>query len=110
MTMSNKFYDRMKWIAQYLLPPVATLYAALAKIWGFPYGTEVVGTISAVVIFLGAVLGISSSIYQGHGTLEIDHTGDDMYIYWLLLNTSLENLTKKTNLLFKLNTITDSHE
>ena len=110
MVMSNKFYDRMKWIAQYLLPSVATLYAALAKIWGFPYGTEVVGTISAVDIFLGAVLGISSSNYQGDGTLEIDQTGDDKDTYRLMLNNSVENLTNKTNVMFKVNTITDSHE
>lgn len=110
MIMSNKFYDRMKWIAQYLLPAVATFYAALAKIWGFPYGTEVVGTISAIDIFLGAVLGISSNNYQGDGTLEIDQTGEDKDTYHLMLNDSVESLTNKTNVMFKVNTITDSHE
>ena len=110
MTMSNKFYDRMKWIAQYLLPAIATLYAGLAKIWGFPYGTEVVGTISAIDIFLGAVLGISSNNYQGDGTLEIDQTGEDKDTYHLMLNDSVESLTNKTNVMFKVNTISDSHE
>lgn len=61
--MSNKTYDVIKWIAQYLIPAVGTLYAALSKIWGFPYGSEVVGTLSAIDIFLGAVLGISSASY-----------------------------------------------
>ena len=110
MKISNKVYDILKWIAQYLLPAFGALYFALSTIWGFPYGTEVVGTISAIDIFLGAVLGISSRNYQGDGTLEIDQTGDDKDTYRLMLNNSVENLTNKTNVMFKVNTITDSHE
>jgi hydrogenase/urease accessory protein HupE len=64
MKMSNKTYDILKWVAQLLLPALATLYAALATIWGFPYGEEIVGTISAVDVFLGAVLKISSDQYN----------------------------------------------
>ena len=55
--MSNKVYDVLKWIAQVVLPAIATLYFALAGIWGFPYGEEIVGTITAVDTFLGVVLG-----------------------------------------------------
>ena len=62
--MSNKTYDVLKWIAMVVLPAVATLYFALAGIWGFPYGEEIVGTITAVDAFLGAVLGISSVQYK----------------------------------------------
>ena len=72
--MSNRTYDILKWIAQIVLPAVGALYFALAKIWGFPYATEVVGTISAVDAFLGALLGISSSQYNK--TLE-DKTGGE---------------------------------
>ena len=64
MKMSNKLYDLLKWCAQIMLPALGTLYFALAKIWGFPYAAEVVGTISAVDAFLGALLGISSSQYN----------------------------------------------
>ena len=38
MSMSNKTYDILKWIAMYLLPAAGTLYFALAGIWGLPYG------------------------------------------------------------------------
>lgn len=62
--MSNKTYDVLKWIAQYLLPALGTLYFALARIWNLPYGEQVVGTIAAVDTFLGVVLGISSSKYK----------------------------------------------
>lgn len=64
MKLSNKAYDILKWIAQILLPALGTLYFALCKIWGFPYPTEVVGTISAVDIFLGTILGISTMQYN----------------------------------------------
>ena len=62
--MSNKLYDVLKWIAMYLLPSLGTLYFALAGIWGFPYGEEVVGTITAVDTFLGVILGISNAQYK----------------------------------------------
>ena len=64
MKLSNKAYDILKWIAQILLPALGTLYFALSKIWGFPFATEVVGTIAAVDTFLGAVLGISTAEYN----------------------------------------------
>ncbi len=62
--MSNKTYDVLKWFAQIVLPALAALYAALASIWGFPYGEEIVGTISAVDVFLGALLQVSTNIYN----------------------------------------------
>lgn len=64
MKMSNKVYDVLKYIAQIVLPALGTLYFALAKIWNFPYGAEVVGTISAVDAFLGALLKLSSDQYN----------------------------------------------
>lgn len=64
MKMSNKVYDILKYIAQIVLPALATLYFALAKIWNFPYGAEIVGTISAVDAFLGALLQISTNKYN----------------------------------------------
>lgn len=64
MMMSNKVYDSMKKIAQIWLPAIGTLYFALAQIWGLPYAEQIVGTISAIDVFLGALLGISSAQYK----------------------------------------------
>ena len=64
MAMSNKTYDILKWVAQYFLPAVGTLYLALSKIWGFPNGEEVMGTVAAIDTFLGVMLGISSANYN----------------------------------------------
>ena len=62
--MTNKVYDTLKWIAQYLLPALGTLYFTLSQIWGFPYGEEAVGTITAIDTAIGIVLGISNSQYR----------------------------------------------
>ena len=67
MKMSNKVYDVLKWIALILIPAVGTLYFALSKIWGdgiFPYPAEIVGTLTAVDAFLGAILQISTDQYN----------------------------------------------
>jgi hypothetical protein len=65
--MSNKVYDKLKFIAQVVLPALGTLYFALAGIWGFPYGEAVVGTITAVDTFLGAILAVSTNSYNKGG-------------------------------------------
>lgn len=70
MKMSNKAYDILKYIAQIVLPALATLYFALAKIWSFPYGAEIVGTISAVDAFLGALLQISTNQYNKENIIQ----------------------------------------
>ena len=62
--LSNKVYDVLKWIALILLPATGTLYFALSGIWGLPYGEQIVGTITAIDTFLGAILGISSINYN----------------------------------------------
>lgn len=62
--MSSKTYDVLKFIALIVLPALGTLYFALAQIWGLPYGEEIVGTITAIDAFLGAILGVSTSSYK----------------------------------------------
>ena len=61
--MSNKVYDRLKDLALIILPALATLWLAISNIWGLPYGEEIAATITAVDVFLGAVLKISSLTY-----------------------------------------------
>ena len=57
-------YDILKWIAQILLPALGALYFALASIWGLPYAEQIVGTITALDAFLGAILGLSTYMYN----------------------------------------------
>lgn len=62
--LSDQFYNKLKFIAQVLLPALGTLYFALAGIWGLPYGEQIVGTITAIDTFLGALLGLSTMQYK----------------------------------------------
>ena len=64
MKMDNKVYDVLVRIVKYILPALGTLYFGLSQIWGFPYGEEVVGSISLVATFLSICLGISSYNYS----------------------------------------------
>lgn len=70
--MKNKTYDILKFIAQVVLPALGTLYFTLAGIWGFPYGEEIVGTISAIDAFLGTILMISSNKYNKKQQVDIE--------------------------------------
>jgi hypothetical protein len=62
--MKNKTYDILKWVALVVLPAIATLYFALAGIWHLPYGEQIVGTITAIDTFIGAILRISNYNYK----------------------------------------------
>lgn len=61
--LTNRAYDILKEVALIILPALGTLYFALAGIWGLPYGEQIVGTITAVDAFLGAILKLSSIQY-----------------------------------------------
>ena len=64
MKLSNRIYDILKYVAMVFLPALGSLYFALSSIWGFPYGEQIVGTITAIDTFLGALLQISSTKWR----------------------------------------------
>lgn len=64
MKLSNKNFDRLKWVAMYLLPAIGTLYFTIASIWHLPYAEQVVGTVTALDTFLALILGISTNTYN----------------------------------------------
>lgn len=64
MILNNKVYDVLKFIAQIVLPAIATFYVTVAGIWGLPYGEQISGTVMAVDTLLGALLMLSSSSYN----------------------------------------------
>lgn len=75
--ITGKLYDRLKWLAQVVLPALGTLYFTLAGIWHLGSGKEVVGTIMAVDLFLGVLLGISQINYNKQvagGTVNVEET------------------------------------
>lgn len=72
MKLNDNMYDILKYMAQIVLPAVATLYFAISGIWGLPFGEEIVGTITAIDCFLGALLGLSSTKYEGDGRVVVN--------------------------------------
>ena len=64
MKLNDYAYDILKWLVIIVLPACATLYAALASVWGWPFAEQVTTTITAVDTFLGAVLCISTVNYH----------------------------------------------
>jgi hypothetical protein len=64
MKFNDKVYDALKWVALVALPAFGTFYMALAGIWGFPYGEQVVGTVVAVETLIGTLLQISNMQYK----------------------------------------------
>lgn len=64
MTISNKLYDVLKFIAQIIIPAIGAFYFGLAQLWGLPYGEQIVGTLSLIDALLGTVLGISTYNYN----------------------------------------------
>jgi hypothetical protein len=67
-------YDILTWVAQMLLPALATLYFALSGIWNLPYAPQVVATIMAIDTFLGMLLGFSTA--QFHKQVALEKVGD----------------------------------
>ena len=63
MKMSEKTYDVLKYIAQIVLPALATLVIAVFSLCGIPYGDVISGVIVSVDTFLGSLLRLSSDKY-----------------------------------------------
>ena len=55
MQLTNKVYDVLKYVAIIGLPAAATFYAAIAPIWGLPYGNEIPATITAAQTWMKMV-------------------------------------------------------
>ena len=72
MNLDNKTYDQLRWVAQIGIPAISTFYFTLCAIWGLPFGEQVVGTLAAVDVLLGALLKVSSDNYEGDGVLYVD--------------------------------------
>lgn len=62
--MTNKQYDTLKTIAL-ILTPVLAFLASLVNIWGFPYGEQIVATLTAIDTLVGAVVVATNRNYKG---------------------------------------------
>lgn len=63
MILNNKIYTALKWILAVAVAPTIALITGLGELYKFDT-TIIVGTISLVASFLGALLGISNYNYM----------------------------------------------
>lgn len=103
--LSDAWYNRLKWVAQILLPALGTLYFALAGSLGLPAAEQVVGTVLAVDTFLGALLGLSSRQYNNSdakydGSLFVA-SNDHRLIHKLEITTEPEDLGSQKEIVLK---------
>lgn len=57
--LPDKAYEILKWVALVALPAVAWLVGAVGPQCGLPHCGEIVTTINAVGVFVGALIGVS---------------------------------------------------
>lgn len=103
---SNTLYNRLKFLAQVVLPGIGSLYFGLSTIWGLPAGEEVVGSIVVIDTFLGVILGVSSASYRNEtegkviGFVNVEET-DDKKTYSLEFPGNPEDIDKQDKITFK---------
>lgn len=61
--MKNITYDRLKNIAL-IIAPVLTFIATLLKIWDVPYSSQILATLSALDVLIGAIVTIAKGLYE----------------------------------------------
>lgn len=64
MKLSNRAYDILKWIALALVPASATLILTVGKIWGLANYDNIAATITAIGVFIAAIIGVSTNAYR----------------------------------------------
>lgn len=105
--LPNKAYDVLKELVTIYLPALGTLYFAVSGLWGLPYGTEVVGTLSAIAIFVGVVIKSSKKSYKNSDAAYdgvVNVTEDEAKkTFNLVLNSDPDDLNAKSELKFKVN-------
>lgn len=106
LNLSNKTYDFLKPVVLVLLPALATLYPALAEVWGWGMVTEVVVSITAFDTFLGTILGVSSKQYNRSdekydGAIVRHVTEEGKKVFTLEIGTDPDEIQNMESILFK---------
>lgn len=110
LQFSSRMYNLLKFCALVFFPAVATLYFALAGIWGLPYAEKIIGSIAAFDTFLGVVLHLSSVAYNSaiaaspsFGTINVSKDQSGKKLFSLEVNGDPNDLDKQRQVTFKVN-------
>ena len=61
---NSKVYDVLKWICLTVVPALNILITSLCALYGWGWGNIVIGTIDAIAVFVGAILGFGAYKYK----------------------------------------------
>lgn len=77
MILNDKVYNILKWVVIIALPAVNALVASLGLVLGFD-SSVACGVLSAVTVFLGALIGVSNRnyYYDGGGRITFRNVED----------------------------------
>lgn len=105
--LGEKWYNRGKWVVMLLLPAFSTLYVTIGALWGLPYIQQVVGTSSALALFFGTLLGVSSKTYNNSdarfdGDMVLETNEDGRKLYTIALNEDVNHLDDKKQIVLKM--------
>ena len=110
--LKNGTYDRLKWIVQIFMPAVGVLYAALGYLWGLPLVEPVIGTVSAVALFGGTLLGLSKKSFDERaeasendsfdGNLVLDESDPETDRYNLEVTIPINEIKNRNNINLKI--------
>lgn len=111
--LNDKVYDYLKRTATVALPAVGALYFALAQLWHLPAAEQVVGTVAALNVFVGVLVGLSTKSYNSSGA---KYVGDlvgrvvptedgTKLVYTLELNDNPQSLESMSEATFRVKSI-----
>lgn len=110
--LGDKTYNTLKVLVQIFMPAAATLYFSLGSIWGWPNVESIIGTITAITVFLGATLGISGHNYKKEavpvsakpdGVLNVLRQGNGSILYDFDAKDTMADLRGRESVVFKVN-------
>ena len=64
MIIPDKIYNVLKWVCIILVPALNVFLTTIFALYNIPHIEIVVGTISAVATFIGALIGVSTKSYN----------------------------------------------
>lgn len=103
-TLKPAIYEKLRFASQILVPAISTLYFTIGTIWELPGVEKVVGTLAAIAVFLGALVGLSRKNYnaaekQYDGTVSFIPNEEGTLVKF---NLDPEDLIGKSQVLLKL--------
>lgn len=103
MQLKNGTYNVLKFIALVFLPALGTLVFALASAWHLKDPEQIIGTITAIDTFLGALLHVSTKSYSPpvNGNFTVDLSNPDKEVYGLEMTTPIPELKNLDHVLLK---------